>query len=86
MADVDWIDRVSVLQSIEPFQLREISNDSNLDGYNKAKGELFVAIRYLKQEDAKMYCTPLYFTNKPVDRCKRKVTIKGVPPKWQTFM
>ena len=45
MADVDWIDRVSVLQSIEPFQLREISNDSNLDGYNKAKGELVVAIQ-----------------------------------------
>ena len=45
MADVDWIDRVSVLQSIEPCQLYAISNDSNLDGYNKAKGELFVAIQ-----------------------------------------
>ena len=37
--------RVSVLQSIEPCQLYAISNDSNLDGYNKAKGELFVAIQ-----------------------------------------
>ena len=64
-AEVDGIDRVSVLQSIEPCQLHEISNDSNLDGYNKTKGQ-FDAM--FKQDDAKMYCTPLYFTNKPVDR------------------
>ena len=51
MADVDGIDRVSVLQSIEPCQLHEISNDSNSDGYNEVKTE---SIQCLKQEDAKM--------------------------------
>ena len=51
MADVDGIDRVSVLQSIEPCQLHEISNDSNLDGYNKTKGQFNTTFKARRRQN-----------------------------------